>query len=320
MPISQALELFNHIQSHVTTNQRPSIATLASPSSGPLQFNGTAMSFTHLTQASSSTYAPNHSQSHARPRVLHDYRCRFPIDLATRQTTEQTSIASSSVATQVGEDPLQSIIDPHRPRDGDDNDYGMDELSHVVRLQSPRSSQGRQRLLEERRYFAKRQQELDRLLQQQCKMNNMCWIAALGHFAATSVWLAICYKTLNSKARAAAILTTLLHFALKLSTAATLKKQQGLYRFSLEQELEMRMKTNSHLGPSCKAGKTSNPGNGGFTCLVCMDEKLEACFTDCGHVCCCEKCARLVSDQAPQRRKCPLCRKAVLQRPIRVYF
>ncbi|PSN33497.1 E3 ubiquitin-protein ligase LRSAM1 [Blattella germanica] len=45
-------------------------------------------------------------------------------------------------------------------------------------------------------------------------------------------------------------------------------------------------------------------------CVVCMEEKCEVIFVPCGHMCCCIKCAEMVSD-------CPLCRSTIEQK-IRV--
>lgn len=46
-------------------------------------------------------------------------------------------------------------------------------------------------------------------------------------------------------------------------------------------------------------------------CIICLDDPSNMCFSACGHVVCCEQCAKKV-------RKCPLCRQ--IGEPIKLYF
>jgi hypothetical protein len=47
-------------------------------------------------------------------------------------------------------------------------------------------------------------------------------------------------------------------------------------------------------------------------CVVCMESTYNTAFSSCGHVCCCDKCAKVIN-------KCPICRKKITNR-IRVYI
>ena len=38
-------------------------------------------------------------------------------------------------------------------------------------------------------------------------------------------------------------------------------------------------------------------------CIICFDNKINAVFVPCGHLCCCYSCA------AKCKKKCPICRK-----------
>ncbi|KOB65287.1 Inhibitor of apoptosis [Operophtera brumata] len=50
-----------------------------------------------------------------------------------------------------------------------------------------------------------------------------------------------------------------------------------------------------------------------LTCKICLIEKLNTCFTPCGHAIACAKCVLSMNS------KCPICR-AVYRKVIRLYF
>lgn len=43
-------------------------------------------------------------------------------------------------------------------------------------------------------------------------------------------------------------------------------------------------------------------------CCVCYKEKYNNVFIPCGHVCCCQNCAKRVYNST---HKCPICRQAI---------
>jgi len=43
-------------------------------------------------------------------------------------------------------------------------------------------------------------------------------------------------------------------------------------------------------------------------CCICLTEDKDSVFIPCGHVCCCESCAKKINDSG---QSCPICRASV---------
>ena len=53
-------------------------------------------------------------------------------------------------------------------------------------------------------------------------------------------------------------------------------------------------------------------------CILCMGKPKTTAFFRCGHRCCCEKCAIKILKLPKKNRKCPICRKEVVE-TLRIY-
>eukprot|EP00092_Neocalanus_flemingeri_P093432 GFUD01118753.1.p1 GENE.GFUD01118753.1~~GFUD01118753.1.p1 ORF type:complete len:119 (+),score=23.41 GFUD01118753.1:87-443(+) len=49
-------------------------------------------------------------------------------------------------------------------------------------------------------------------------------------------------------------------------------------------------------------------------CVICMEGTKEVMMDPCGHVCCCRKCASMLSNKG--ERRCPVCRGRANVRPV----
>mmetsp|Transcript_8619 Transcript_8619/g.15254 ORF Transcript_8619/g.15254 Transcript_8619/m.15254 type:complete len:109 (-) Transcript_8619:119-445(-) len=58
-------------------------------------------------------------------------------------------------------------------------------------------------------------------------------------------------------------------------------------------------------------GESKPPPQVVTECCICLDEDKDAVFIPCGHVCCCESCAKQI--QGSSEHRCPICRGNVAQ-------
>lgn len=49
-------------------------------------------------------------------------------------------------------------------------------------------------------------------------------------------------------------------------------------------------------------------------CVICLVKDCDSIFLDCGHYCCCHKCAT----HAKLRNSCPMCRKQIERDPVKI--
>ena len=63
---------------------------------------------------------------------------------------------------------------------------------------------------------------------------------------------------------------------------------------------------------------TQDPTKPNLTCSICCDAPCEVAFVECGHCVTCERCANSLF--AAHYRCCPICRKPLKSRPLRIYF
>ncbi len=86
---------------------------------------------------------------------------------------------------------------------------------------------------------------------------------------------------------------------------------EGL-ELSNQLELYELMKTNCMRQEEIHVVPNVQMAPNGVECKVCLSTPAKVAFVPCGHVCCCEGCAR-------QLNECPLCRAAI-QRRMTVYL
>ncbi|CAL8100957.1 unnamed protein product [Calicophoron daubneyi] len=66
--------------------------------------------------------------------------------------------------------------------------------------------------------------------------------------------------------------------------------------------------SNSESGKRYQQEQSGVPGN---ECCVCREGTVDCAILNCGHICCCERCAKRLSS-------CPVCRQSI-DRIIRLY-
>jgi len=55
-------------------------------------------------------------------------------------------------------------------------------------------------------------------------------------------------------------------------------------------------------------------------CSICCDARCEVAFLECGHCVTCECCANSLFAQSDKSKLCPICRKQLKSKPLRIYF